>query len=346
MAIEWIDGFDFYTAGHTGNAPFNQRYNDVTSGASTSWSVQTGRFAGRCIRSQGAGGVCRINTGLTARTTFTYAFAYRKSSSLTNNERVFGLLSGTTYQNSLRTHANGSITVNLGDTATVVTGATSAAGVITVAVWSHIEVEIVISDTVGEARVWVDGAQVINVSGVDTRNVAGTANADGVQFGGAANTGDQDYDDLWIGTTATEHKGDVRIETLVPTADTADKDWTPNSGTVNYDRVDESQPDADTTYVASATVGHLDKYDLGALSSTPAAVYAVQTTMYARKDDATVREVRTLIDSGGSVSNHPNRAMGATYGPFRSFDTTDPNGGGAWSAAAVDALKVGIEVMV
>lgn len=346
MALEWMDGFDWYTGGAAGNAPLNQRYQDVTSGASTTWTMGTGRFSGRCIQAAGAGAVLRINTGLSARTTFTYAFAYKKDTNLSNNERVFGLLSTTTYQNSIRTHANGSVTYNLGDTATVVTGCTSAAGVITVGTWHHIEVEVVISDTVGEVRLWVDGVSAFSVTNQDTRNVAGTANADGVQFGGTSNTGTQSFDDFHVYTTATEHKGDMRIETLVPESDTADSDWTPSAGTDNYAMVDESQPDADTTYVRSATVTDLDKYELTNLTTTPTTIVAVQTTMYARKDDATARSVRTLIDSGGTVANHTTRAMGASYAPFRDFNTTDPNGGGAWTASAVDALKVGIEVMV
>lgn len=344
MSLEWMDGFDFYTGGHAGNAPFNQRYDDVTSGASSSFSVTTGRFGGRAMRGQGSGGTCRINARLAARTTFTVAFAYRNSNILINNSRIFGFLTGTSFQLTLKSNSDGSYYFSLADTNVPITGGLTVAGLLILATWTHLEMEVVIHDTLGEVRFWVDGVLRLNLAGLDTRGQAGSATANGVQFLGNAG-GDQDLDDFHLYTTALEHKGDCRIETLVPTADTADKDWARSAGADNFAMVDESQPDADVTYLHSATPGDLDKYDLGNLSSAPSTVVAVQTTMYARKDDAVLREVRTLIDSGGSVANHTTRAMTATYAPYRDFNVTDPQGGGAWTGARVDALKAGIEVV-
>jgi hypothetical protein len=109
--------------------------------------------------------------------------------------------------------------------------------------------------------------------------------------------------------------------------------------------VDETQADGDTTYVASATATDLDTYTMGNLPVTPATIHAVQITMLARKDDATTRALRTKIRSNGDVANGATGAMSSTFQFFDDLHEQDPDSADAWTAAAVNALEAGVEVV-
>lgn len=346
MAIEWIDGFDHYGGTHSGNNLANARYQNMTSGASSSFSLQAGRFGGRAIQHQGASGTFDILSGLAARSTFTIGMALFRANLAVNNEVVYRVRSGTSEQFWLGITPTGQVVVGRTDLSATIIATSVATPFTGTNIWRYLELELVIDNTAGEVRVWVDGVQVINVSSVDTQGQAGST-ADGIKFFGIGATGGgvSRIDDMYICTTATEHKGDCRIETLAPTADTADKDWGRSTGSDNYALVDEAQGDADTTYVTSSTVGNLDKYTMGNLSSAPAAIHAVQTVFTARKDDAATREVRSILDSSGTVANGATRNIGSAYSTYYDLYATDPNGGGAWSETRVNALLAGIETV-
>jgi hypothetical protein len=131
-----------------------------------------------------------------------------------------------------------------------------------------------------------------------------------------------------------------------PSADTAQKDWTPSTGTTNFNMVNETIENQDTNYVAAGTVGNKDLYDVTDLSFSPSVVRAVQTLLFARKDDATTRSIRNNLKSGATTANGTTRAMGATYAMFTDLYATDPNTSAAWTGTAVNAAQLGIEVVV
>lgn len=220
----------------------------------------------------------------------------------------------------------------------------SSPGIWTADVFHYLECEFVLHDSTGQFRVWVDGVQVINLSGVDTKGQTATTVASlDFNFSGNGNGG-MVIDDYY--QTDAARLGECRVVTLSPTADTADKDWAPNSGSNNYSRVNEKPSDGDTTYVTSSTPGDLDLYDMQDLGFVPATIHAVQSSIIARKDDSADRAVRANIKSGSSVAN--GAALGLTSGYVQrvTIHATDPNGGGAWSSSGVNALQAGPETTV
>ena len=92
--------------------------------------------------------------------------------------------------------------------------------------------------------------------------------------------------------------GDLRISTLVPTADTSQKDGSPSSSSDNFSRVDEIPPDDDASCVASATPGDRDLYATAPLGMTPLAIKGLQQTALARKDDAGDRPISLVGQRG------------------------------------------------
>jgi hypothetical protein len=330
MAIRWIEGFDLYSStinmqsrGYTGNAG----------------SYVGGRFAGSAGRYNSARSGFSPFGGSTS-STLSHGFAFR-AQGLTNFTIVNymnGSVSGST-EVELRMTTTGAVQATRNGT---VLG-TSAAGVIATSTWAYIEVEIVRHASAGVFNIYVNGTSVLALTAQNT----GSADIDTLYLchnGGSNNGLDYDLDDMYVTDTSTRI-GESRVDTLRPSADTAQKDWTPNSGANNYSRVGDTTYDGDTSYIGASTVGNKDLYDCTDLPVTPASVYAVQVSMAARKDDAATRQVRTNLKSGSATQNGTTQGMSATYQIFSDIYETDPNTSAAWTASAVNAAQVGVEVV-
>lgn len=93
----------------------------------------------------------------------------------------------------------------------VTTIGTAAAATPLLNTWYYIEFRARIHDTEGIAVVRVDGSTVIDLSGVDTRNVGTNLDIDRVQLGPPAPTNTQLYDDLYLSIDGAAFKGDHAI---------------------------------------------------------------------------------------------------------------------------------------
>jgi hypothetical protein len=144
---------------------------------------------------------------------------------------------------------------------------------------------------------------------------------------------------LWL-----RSRRDLRITTLVPTADTAQKAWIPSSGIDNFSRVAEIPPDDDTSYVASATAGDRDLYAMAPLGMTPLAIKGLQQTALARKDDAGDRALALVLKSGTEVAVASATVLGSSYAFTEAIHEQDPSTGEAWTPATVNAIEAGMEV--
>lgn len=208
--------------------------------------------------------------------------------------------------------------------------------------WHYIEFKAFVSDTVGTAEAWIDGTKVIDANNLDTKN---TANTDFRWVGFPPNGGQQDpayYDDVYV--TDGNRLGDLRMTNLLPTADTADKDFVPNAGGTNYTQVDEVVPDLDTTFVQGSTVGDLDFFTSQDAPATMDSIVAFCPWVYAKKTDATARTLKPKVRSGASIGDGDNLTLTTTYAYSLKIMETDPQGGGAWTSARVNAAEVGVEV--
>jgi hypothetical protein len=344
MAIVFIEGFDYYSSTVTAATSVAAKWS-INSGSSA--SLVSGRFAGLAF--QHAGSTQRLLTR-TVPATSTLAFGYAlKIDDLNAIDASRQLLefrdAATGIQFGIGINTSRQLFIYRGSIGTVLATGTGAA--LTQGTWHYIEVEATINNSTGAVTVYVDGASYVSVSGTDTQGQAGST-MDTVRIYACAATSafpnNFNFDDIYYCNTAAV-LGECRVDTLRPTADTADKDWSRSTGSDNFALVDETQANGDTDYVSSATVGHLDFYTLGDLSITPTTIHAVQVNMLARKDDAATREIRTPIRSNGTVANGTPRAMSSTYQIFGEIHAQDPDIAGAWTASAVNALEAGVEVV-
>jgi hypothetical protein len=135
-------------------------------------------------------------------------------------------------------------------------------------------------------------------------------------------------DDVHVCDTSGSHNngflGDVRVVTLRPDADTAQAGFTPASAGAHHTQVDDA-PDhhGDATYLESDTVGHQERLGYQDLTSTPAAILALQLATVARKDDAGSRSLRAVLKSGSTTATGAIRALATGYTLYDDVFETD-----------------------
>jgi hypothetical protein len=338
MAIVLMEGFDLLTAGYVATK--------YPLGAQFSATMVAGRFApGQGYRPGPSNQNGQFTCSFASASAFTvglglfFPIAYCG----TGFAALRFLTTAGARQCGVGFKDDGSVIIQGGASGTTLL-ATSAPGVVTDMVWCYLEAEVVISDTVGSIAVYVNGALVVSVSGVDTKGqTASTVERFQVTASGTGIPTSQGFgmDDLYVTDTAAR-LGESRIYVLEPNSDDSVQ-WTPSTGSDNFACVDEA-PFNTSDWVASATTGHQDFYGFANLPYVPAAIHAVQTSMFAAKDDAATRTVRANLESGATVANGSDFGLSATYLQKTDIYEVDPNTSAAWTASAVDALLAGPEV--
>lgn len=343
MALVFCDGLDVY-----------DDQADVVAGGITkvegsthTHSLTGGRYGGGCIGGTGTfpgwGVPCVKSPG----DTFTYSYAYYHDGNGSNsgtgdywgyNRDSSG--SGILWQ--LFHKADGTCYVIAQDGSTQ---GTSAAGVLTEDVWHWIEVTVTLGtdNSTGQVILKVDGTTVITTAAtIDTYTGNNLAT-----IGLYGSSGEWKCDDIIVndasGSNFTTAPGDVRIETLRPTADGGVTDWTGS-----YADVDDAfgSSDGDTTINASTTAGQESRFVLGDLSSTSVSIKAVQPRMKEKNTDAGAKTVRTLINSSGTEALGTTHTPGTSYAWRRGdFFYVDPNTTSAFADAGINALQAGMEIV-
>lgn len=206
--------------------------------------------------------------------------------------------------------------------------------------WINFQVRVVIDDVTGIVQVKKDGALIIDYSG-DTQ--PGTAPNDiaSITMTSPGNF-DLRLDDMVISDTFI---GDIRIEALVPDADTATLDWTPSTGGDNYALVDEI-PENDSDYVTSTTDGDQDLYDIEDWDDTGKTPVGVVLWHYAKADVATGQSIKQLANSGATLDESAEKLLSTDWNYFFHLMENDPNTAAAWTDAAIDALEIGQESVI
>jgi hypothetical protein len=111
--------------------------------------------------------------------------------------------------NKIRLNLSNQLIVTRGTSTAV---GTSAAGLLASGTWYYIELRCKLHDTLGEATVRINGTEVINVTGVDTRNGGTKAVYDTISMNTLSASAVHEYDDLYLsyGASAT-FKGSITI---------------------------------------------------------------------------------------------------------------------------------------
>lgn len=225
---------------------------------------------------------------------------------------------------------------------------TTAAAFIPINTWFYLELQCKVAN-VPNGFVWVrvNGADVpaLMASGIDTQASTG-ALYDEVDINTAGSTSNG-VDDIYImAGTGDAFLGDCVVETLYPTGNGAVNAWVGSDGnsTDNYLLVDET-PANTTDYVGADPSGTQDLYNFGNLALA-GDILAVCHNVVAQKSDAGAKQLY-IVSRGAVDTRSPAITLTTTFTgePYQFIQTVNPETGVAWTAAEVNALQAGVEVV-
>lgn len=249
---------------------------------------------------------------------------------------------GATEQLSLRIDSSGHLVVSRNGT----TLGTSTLALASGGVDNYIEFKAFINDTTGTYEAKVNGVSFVSGTGADTKNTANST-ADRVIFGVNVSMGTNNLDDVYVcdgtGSVNNDFLGDCRVDVKYPDGAGNSTDLTPSTGS-NFQCVDETTPNGDTDYVEHATVNNKDTYTFGNLSHNPSAIYGVQVNMYAKKDDAGVKNLCSVARSAGTDYDGSTRTLSTAYQFLREMIEADPATSAAWTQTNLNAAEFGVKV--
>lgn len=343
MAICFMDGFDgFTTVAQAGRRGINALNLDVkTTG---------GRFGGGAI--QGMGGVGSINVPFTSISGDTVYLGWAQKQSNMAATMIWSLGRGSASRiQGATSNACMYLMIDTGGSSTVSIRNAAGAQIATFTLpfdgaWHWFDLKVVaLSGTSGSFELRMDGNTVASATGVNMAGSSATGTQWSWNFGYSyAYQGDTSpyFDDLVIqdtsGTSNNSWVGDCRIATLLPDSVDAAGAWTANTGTL---ATALATHDDDTSYASSSTAA--DEFFVGVadLPVTPSSVRAVQATVIGRKTGTDGTTFTPEVKSGATVGSGASVSLGTSYWASKAIFPVDPATGAAWTAAAVNALKIG-----
>lgn len=342
MAILWLDGFDSYGTSNGSDATgINHRYTAVQP---TNWDVTDGRVSGKAIRAVLSnpsivtpvlGNIATIVVGFAFRYTFNTGSA---------DITLMSLKDGSNFGVNIRIRPDGDFVIYRNTTIL----ATAVGSCIGANVWAFLELKVTTHNTLGTVEFRINGETVVNLTNQDTQT-GSNAYVDTVGlFGHNASADQHDFDDFYVldtsGSVNNDFLGSRKVNTIFPTAEGDQIDWTPSTGSDNSALVDDNPHNSDTDYVSSGTSGHQDIYQHGDLSGS-GDIDGLQAVAICRQTDATPFSIKLVAKSGSTVDTGSGVAIGGTtyVGRHRTLeenpDTTNP-----WTASEVNSAQFGIEV--
>jgi hypothetical protein len=209
-----------------------------------------------------------------------------------------------------------------------------------------IEMRVTINNTTGSVTVWLNGTQVLNQTGINTRqsanNFANQFQISGVS--GSVGNSDQglytDYVRVWDSTGTNQNTAtgnDRRPVTKLPIGAGTFTNWSPVGLPTNWQCVAQNPPNT-SNYVSTSTAGATDSYNMKVVGflSAPSMVVA---RSYMQKDDGATRTYANGVLSGSSqgLGSPVTAASGLLW--VDSCISNDPATGAVWTGASADAAQ-------
>jgi len=292
------------------------------------------------------------------QTTLTLGFALLVSQRSTDELALLSLQNINDRLVSLSILSTGQLRVRAGNASEFATGTllgTTAGGVIGATnVWYYVEIQVVVSSTVGSVNVQVNGANVLSLTNVNT-DPLGDGSILNYQLGvlfdqvlSAVNVGFTICDHYVANASGSQNTGflgDTRVACVFPTGEGTNDQFSPNGAGSNWQCVDDNpEQDGDTTYVSSSTVSNIDEYTHGATPANTGTIYGVQLCAVARKDTAGTRSHQNFIQSASASAAGAAYPLSLSYAWYLDVVESDPNTSAAWTKAGLDAAQLGVKV--
>lgn len=345
MAGQWLDDFQGY--GSNAALLLNGAYAEASA---VTLPVDPDPTAGgtRCLSGGAGGGVRRV---LSATQT-TVGIAYRVwPVSLASETTIFTVSDTNNLVHCFVTFdTSGYIKAYRNDTAGFVLLGTSASPVMLANAWQHMEVKFFIDAAAGTIAVRREGVAVLTTAAARTTSdragaIASVQNVVIYKINPSIPVGVNYYTKdfaIWDGSGARNNNflGSRTVKRLRPNADVSFP-WTASTGTTGWNRINSDTPQDDASYIyAPDPAPAASLFALEDLAVNVTSVAFVMPQHRSRKTDGGDGNLQVGLKSSATTGLGADRPVTTAYTYYGDIFDSDPNGGGAWSVAAVNALQL------
>ena len=136
--------------------------------------------------------------------------------------------------------------------------------------------------------------------------------------------------------------GDVEIGVIRPNGVGDQDDFTPSGAATNWEAIDDTTPDDDTTHNAGASVGMKDLVQMEDVSLT-SGIFGAQFLVSAKRSNDGLASMVPILKQSGVEYPGTEWALGNTYHyRLREIYENSP-GGAAWTPTILNAIQAGYE---
>lgn len=214
--------------------------------------------------------------------------------------------------------------------------------------WHYYEVEID-SSTSGYARLYLDGNKILEIPSYDfsagSVQAVNTIRLHAAQYNGSQSSTQTTYfDDFYI-TDQPNRLGQIQVKALRPSADTAQKDWTPSTGTANFSLIN-SPGSQTTTFVSSATEDATDLYTMDDIATDPSKVkriYGIKPVTTTSKADIGDTTMNAILSYNSNLINFPKIQLNpSSYRINYNILEKNPVTNLDWTADIINQTNIGV----
>lgn len=264
---------------------------------------------------------------------------------------------------SLRVNADGSILVFGNNTGTTVICSNSTANLVTANTNCYVEFSCVATDLGTDiniaSQVWIDNTLVAtgnaNIGRDKATLVSQSATFNYIAiYSGVATPGQAYFWDLYLtngsGSTNTGRLGSaiapygITSQPILPNADTGTVQWTPKSGSVHFNQINELPADDDSTYNGTIIPGKIDSLDWQPIPTFTGTVKSVQISYDVKSTQEGTCIIKGNIGAAGAEEKTNQFGLCSSYYyQHQAFDI-DPATSLPWTQVNFNAKAFGYEL--
>jgi hypothetical protein len=213
--------------------------------------------------------------------------------------------------------------------------------------WHWVDFHYIMSTSVGVMEIWVDGTQIVNLTGANTTQNSYTVFPT-VSLACSSMNSAMNFDDWYIldtnGSINNTRLGDSRIETLHPSSDAGPNNGTPSTAGPHYLMVNELQWNTSNSIVLTGTSGQEELFGMTSLLTTPMTIHGVRVLATSAKTDAGSLTANTIVSSNSIVAAGNTSALSTTFIHTWNIFETDPSTSNAWIYTAINSMDCGFKI--
>jgi hypothetical protein len=314
---------------------------------SQSVSLVTGRYGGQAVSVS--------NTSVGASKTLSGSYSsliimadFKRNTNNGSSPVILRIQESATIHLDLRHNSDGTFTVTRNGTS-LGAGSTSVQSVAD-NIWAHLQIKFTINDSTGSFTLRLNGNtnDIISLTNIDTQN-GGTGLINNLGFICSLASNSVYWGNIVVFDTTGGSDlltSEPRFYLLSPISEGFQQDFTPSTGTDNALTIDEVPQNGDTDYNTSSTPNALDLLNMADMSISNGTIIAVQSRVYARREDSGTREISPIFRISSTNYVRTGTTISNTYTWCTDIAETNPNTAAAWTIADINALQAGYKITI